>query len=578
MLSVCCLTRSSDANRVGAILSLYRDVADEIVVAVDDRRADTAARLGSVADRVVLFPYEPPGDRPIAWLFGSCNEPWILNVDDDEVPSPRLLDTLPRLARRDDVTHYWIARRWLFPDVTTYLDEPPWAGEYQLRLVLADRRFLQFSDEFHRPVVCHGPMRFVDAPLWHLDTATNPVEARRAKALAYETERRGMRIAGVSHNAGMYVPELRRQPRLVPVPREDRAVIERVLTSSELPSAPAAAVTTATRAEIDAAWPGAPLDPFLYRARVEPPAARATMVAGVQQTIDVAVTNESRTTWGWSEESQPAIRLSYRWERDDEPAVRTPLPCDLRPGERMVVPLHVVPPADPGDHELAIDLVHEFVRWFGLDVRVPVCVRARRRVAVAGDPAEVRAVLDALLDLPEIEPVLVESDEPLPDERFGHPRLPGLRSFLFGPEGSRRDPLLLARTVRLLAPSAAAHAPGAAGEFAGGIAECEAFVVAGADWVEGAAPTRERWRLAATIAAARSLGVPVLCVGSIPRGRGIADHVLEAIVNRLARRVADADLASSLDEIDRRVSAGGSPKPPLAPGRRSAGSARPRQA
>ena len=110
MLSVCCMTAGSDPDLLAAILALFRPVSNEIVVALDDRRAEAVTQLAGVADRVVLFPYEPPSDRPIAWLFGLCSGRWILNVDDDEVPSVRLLATLPELVARDGVTHYWIAR------------------------------------------------------------------------------------------------------------------------------------------------------------------------------------------------------------------------------------------------------------------------------------------------------------------------------------------------------------------------------------------------------------------------------------------------------------------------------------
>ncbi len=110
---------------------------------------------------------------------------------------------LPEMVARRDITHAWIARRWLYPTTDTYLAEPPWSTEFQLRLLLADERFLQFSDVFHRPVVAHGPGLFIDAPLWHLDTAVNPVERRRHKAIAYEFARPGMRISGRSHNQAL---------------------------------------------------------------------------------------------------------------------------------------------------------------------------------------------------------------------------------------------------------------------------------------------------------------------------------------------------------------------------------------
>ena len=228
-LSVCCLTGGASAARLAATLELYRRGVDEIVVGVDDRNVDSAKRLASVADTVVTFPHAPPGDRPIAWLFGLCSGDWILNVDDDEVPSPRLLDEVRDAIDRRDATHAWIARRWLLPGLTSYLDAPPWSNEFQLRLVLADDRFLGFSDEFHRPVVAHGPARYVTAPLWHLDTALNSFEARRAKAVVYEHERRGMRIGALSHNSGLYLPELSGDVASAPVPPEDAETIAAVL-------------------------------------------------------------------------------------------------------------------------------------------------------------------------------------------------------------------------------------------------------------------------------------------------------------------------------------------------------------
>ena len=48
------------------------------------------------------------------------------------------------------------------------------------------------------------------------------------------------------------------------------------------------------------------------------------------------------------------------------------------------MPVWVEAPAEPGDHLLEIDLVHEHVRWFEAPLRVPVAVAARRAVV---DPA-----------------------------------------------------------------------------------------------------------------------------------------------------------------------------------------------
>src|SRR5207244_4612445 len=104
------------ADRVAAMLSLFRVVADEIFVALDDRaEPDVEAALGAVGDRVIRYPYAEPVDRPLAWIHSECRGEWVLTVDDDEVPSRALLDALPELVAADDVTHYWLPRRWLYP-------------------------------------------------------------------------------------------------------------------------------------------------------------------------------------------------------------------------------------------------------------------------------------------------------------------------------------------------------------------------------------------------------------------------------------------------------------------------------
>ena len=75
--------------------------------------------------RLLFYPFEEPGDRPIPWLFRSVHGDWILNVDDDEVPSAALLDELPQLIDREDFTHAWIARKWLYPDPQHFLSRAP---------------------------------------------------------------------------------------------------------------------------------------------------------------------------------------------------------------------------------------------------------------------------------------------------------------------------------------------------------------------------------------------------------------------------------------------------------------------
>jgi hypothetical protein len=553
-LSVGCVSSGRNPDRLAAILALFSSVADEIVVAVEEPRAlETHAAVAHVADRVLSFPPTQPSDRPIAWLFGSCTGDWILNVDDDEVPSPRLLEALPAVVARDDITHGWIARRWLYPTTATYLDEPPWNNEFQLRLLLADRRFTQFSDIFHLPVVAHGPGVYVDAPLWHLDTALNPVGYRRAKAEAYELERPGMRVSGRSHNHALYVPELVPSVTVAPVPCADMAQIEQVLACApQRTRDERAAFVYAPSSEIDLAWPGAPHGGSLHRGRIEAVAPPRAMRAGVQETVDVVVTNDSDRTWRWGKDARPAIRLGYRWSSDGaavyEPiALRTVLPADLAPGASQVVPVHVMPPAEPGRYVLQLELVHEGVGAFADTPSLELEVAEREQLAVVGDPVHVMRLLAKIAAAPYVEPVVVLGNDAERSAYGDYPCVSGLRvPLLEGLEHSGRIACGLKLSWRSHALVRRARRYARTG--ATGITRLDALFdllrhsrglfVAGVDWPADAAAGREWWRLVTTLAAGRAAGCPVyVSERVVPSGPGLRNAVLRRAIHRYSEPI-----------------------------------------
>jgi hypothetical protein len=451
-LSVNCMTRGP-ADRVTAMLRLFRGVADEIVVAVDDRAGEEIeGALGSVADRLLRYPYEEPVDRPLAWIHAKCSGDWVLTVDDDELPGPGLLEALPQLTQAGDVTHYWLPRRWLYPTPERYLDARPWRPDYQPRLVLNDARVLSFTPETHVPVKPIGPSRYLDTPLYHLDTLLNSLEAREAKAQRYERLHPGKRVAGRPLNEAFYLPE-RRDPPTREVPAEDLELVRRVLGAST-PDPADPRVEVATREEVDRHWSGGPLR--AYDARLTLLEDVPPLRTGVLESVDVHVENLGGEFWRWGGE----IRLGSRWrqgERTVEGEHRA-LPADLAPGAAAIVPLPLLPP-EPGRWTLEVDLVHEHVRWFERPVREEVVVEAPRLVAVL-DPGsevgldEVLATLDA-----EEEPVVLTGR---PDElaRRYAGRI-GLLSELAGverlvvpeqlvSEGRRRPLLGLVRTAQKL--------------------------------------------------------------------------------------------------------------------------------
>ena len=61
-------------------------------------------------------------------------------------------------------------------------------------------------------------------------------------------------------------------------------------------------------------------------------------------------------------------------------------------------------------------------------------------------------------------------------------------------------------------------------------AGCERLIVACADWEPGAAPTRNLWRLAATVASARRLGLAVDVEPSAVDAAGPLDRFLARLV------------------------------------------------
>ena len=559
-LSFCVITRSASA-RVAAIVDLVRPVVDEVVIGVDDRAPESdVAVLQSLADRVQLFPYADPADSATPWLYSMCSGEWILNVDHDEIPSLALLAALPALTAAGDVTHYHLAKRWLWGDARRYLDEPPWGREAVPRLVRNDPASLRFSDEFHRPFVLGGACRYVEEQLWHVDFLLRSYEERREKVLEYERARRGMRIAGLAFNAGWYLPELRDSVRTADLPEAEWALVERVLAAAPPPPPPPPwpRARHATREELERLWPGGwRATGELHRGRLEPVEHVDRLTAGVQQTLDVLARNDSDWVWGAGGEARPEVRIAYRWHgsETDAQALRTPFPADLRPGEAQIVPVHVVPPDRPGRYRLEVDLVHEHVRWFGVGFEVEVEVVPRRRVALIGSGAPLEGELDRLQFEPDLEPVIVDrGNTPLPSD-WEHLQVPGARDYLLeGLEGSSRLRLFLglalrsralvrrARRLRRDLPAAPLRY-GAEGLLSG-LAGCERLIVTNPDWSAAEPLTRELWRIAATARAANALGARV---EMRPAALGDVSRLLDRAVAADIRR--HASVATGIGEV-----------------------------
>jgi hypothetical protein len=529
-LSVCCITRGP-CRRVSLQLGLLRDVAAEVVVAVDDRlEPESLGPLRAVADELVLYPYEEPVDRPVGWVHSLCRGDWILWLDDDELVSQALLDSLDALLRAPDTTHYWLPRRWLYGDSSTMLDDPPWNPDYQLRLVRNDPALLWFPGVTHWPIEAVGPHRYVEAPLYHTDLLLNPLERRREKSSRYERLLPGKRISGLPLNHAYYLPEDRGELSLAAVPDEDARHVETALAGDPWGerTSPPANLRRATRQEVDLHWHGRPAAPELYRARLEAVRDRFPLVVRETRAFDVRVTNQGTYTWPPGTLGSPEVRVSYRWRTPDGAVVvdgglRTPFPHAVPPGATSLVPVDVTAPERPGPYALELDLVHEHVRWFGTPLTVGVDVGPQPLVLLAGaDESTLAALAAAVCEaVPGAEPAYVGAAT----GGGGYRSLPGPRRYVLEGGGASR-PALLGRAARLLLSARRLRRggrPTVADEFLLPLSKVGLVVDLGRE--QG---RRERFQHRAAMRAARVLGIAVVEVES-------SDDAVEAIRAALAR-------------------------------------------
>lgn len=391
MLSVCCMT-NDPTPRVTAALNVLREVAGEIVVAVDSAvDHSTVAALDAVADQVFRFEGRPPVDRPRAWLASRCHGDWIFWIDSDEVPSRALVEALPALATARDVLQYHFPRRWLFPDAAHWLDENPWWPDSQIRLLRNDAATMRYGGT-HEPFVPMMPWRYVEPAIYHLACLVTSVADRRAKAKLYDHDWPG-RISpgGGPFNDVLQIPEqyARRPP--VAVPLEDREWIDRALADDAFATTAAGSSVKpiVQPAEIDAVSPMFELGPEPSRARIEVVDRDRRFAPGVARHLLVRIENLGQTTWRAGLQRR-GLHLSYHWWTPDVmpvtwDGVRTVLPIDIQPGESVLVEMTVTPPSAPGDYLLDIDLLQEGVRWFDCAARVQVPVAERMHLSATDD-------------------------------------------------------------------------------------------------------------------------------------------------------------------------------------------------
>ncbi len=385
-LSVCCLTGDEPAL-VAAALAPLREVADEIVVAVDSRV--DPRRLGplvDLADTAVRFAYADPPERSRPWLVDLCRHDRVLMVDGDEVASAALVAALPGLAADDGVVQGRVPRRWCFPDASHWLAERPWWPDHQIRL-LHRGPDLDFDLAVHGGARRALPARYLDAPLYHLTCVVTPFADRRARVRRYEAARPGMvAVGGGPMNDTLYVPEHFATLRPADIPDEDRCRLAAVVAAATAgtPDGPAPDLAVVGAEEIAAHVPPDPLAAQGYRATLAVAELDRRTAPGNDTTLMVAVSNTGTAPLPHRDGRGVQLRVAVRLT---DPATGRPvddwalsrLPCDVPPGETRLVEALVRVPGVPGHHTVEVDLLNERSRWFGCVARSDLVVATRWR-------------------------------------------------------------------------------------------------------------------------------------------------------------------------------------------------------
>src|SRR3954454_23522237 len=165
-ISFCCLSGGPPA-RTAALVAIVRPAVDEVVVALDDPLHPARLREPpQQGDELVRYPFAEPMERALAWLHGLCRGDWVLRLDDDEVPSPPLLERLREGVAAPGLTHAHVPRRWLHPEASTWLADAPWTPDYQLRLVRNDPAAVSFPGRIHVPIFAVGPAEWLPAAIY----------------------------------------------------------------------------------------------------------------------------------------------------------------------------------------------------------------------------------------------------------------------------------------------------------------------------------------------------------------------------------------------------------------------------
>ena len=194
-LTTIIITKDS-AKHIGIVLEHYRRLGPLPRIFVDSKSTDaTLAICRSAGARAELIENEANRvEAVLEHVSRLCETDWILRFDDDELPSKRMLEVAPTLARSGRHSQY--AFRLVHGllnnhggiDALRFYEDPP---HFQWRLF--NQRLTQFTDTIHSPgfLVSDGVEFSRDDIFVHIQWIVKTYEQRLAKIVSYDLHQEG---------------------------------------------------------------------------------------------------------------------------------------------------------------------------------------------------------------------------------------------------------------------------------------------------------------------------------------------------------------------------------------------------
>jgi hypothetical protein len=347
-LTVLVATINGEA-KLPIVLPQVREIADELVVAVDDATTDCSVEIAHRhADTVCSIPHRTflPGRRrdrpgPLDLALEHCRGDWILRVDHDETPSANWKSPgrMEELLSDRHATHYNVLRRWAVPPGDRFISSAPWYADYHVRLFRNLPAILRPPNAVHTDLVVLGEGRWLTQEwLIHWDLVWHSRELREGKCETYEKMGRSgapfYLYEGQAYRTRPldYIPPV---PSPLPVNHSD---------------------TSETRA---------------LACCIQALEIPAVMTHGATEYLVVALTNLSPRLFvpAMIGLERGNVSVSYHWLDLSADVVspwdheRVELPGRLLPGQSAVMLLPIREWPEPGSYLLQLDLVEEGVAW-----------------------------------------------------------------------------------------------------------------------------------------------------------------------------------------------------------------------